>query len=155
MASWVSVSLVMRSSFGFSRQPALSPRQPRGGSEGERWRGGGQPQGCRSHHEQCLLCAHSPALCAALMPNSLEAESVRRCAFAWNSGHCGRAGSPFELVSRGEQFDRAEKSDLGVEKGRSEQGKAGSGHRQRRRCLSTKTLILRVQLRESRERRFH
>src|SRR5918997_6424515 len=65
MASWVSVSLVMRSSFGFSRQLALSPRQPRGGSGGERRRGGGQPQGCRSHHEQCLPCAHSPVLSGA------------------------------------------------------------------------------------------
>ena len=55
----------MRSSLGFSRQPALSPRQPRGGSGGERWRGGGQPQGCRSHHEPCLLCADSPALSGA------------------------------------------------------------------------------------------
>ena len=67
----------------------------------------------------------------------------------------GRAGSPFELVSRGEQFDRAEKADLGEEKGRSEQGKAGSVYRQRRRCLSPKSLILRAQLRESREHRFH
>ena len=78
MASWMSVSLVMRSSLGFSRQPALSPRQPRGGSGGERWRGGGQPQGCRSHHEQCLLCADSPALCAAAVLNSVEAGSARR-----------------------------------------------------------------------------
>src|ERR687894_423487 len=71
MASWVSVSLVMRSSFGFSRQLALSPRQPRGGSGGERWRGGGQPQGCRSHHQQCLLCAHSPVLAEADLQNWL------------------------------------------------------------------------------------
>ena len=145
--------MVMRSSLGLSRQPALSPRQPRGGSGGERWRGGGQPQGCRSHHEQCLLCAHSPVLSGA-DPQNWPGDWISLLALTSRAARFDRALSPFELVSRKGAFRPAEKSPVGAEKSRLQRPRTGAGISAGDQGLARKPLNPRAQSTSRRKGRF-